>query len=78
MDRELGRCLLAERRAEKGWTQQKLADATGFDYRQISYWETNERVLSLKNAFIIANVMNIDPRSLYQHGYRLRVRQTDK
>ncbi|TVX92241.1 helix-turn-helix domain-containing protein [Paenibacillus agilis] len=71
MDKELGRCLLFERRTEKGWTQQKCADETGFDFRQISQWETNERTLSLKNAFKLANSMGLDPRALYEHGFRI-------
>jgi transcriptional regulator with XRE-family HTH domain len=75
MDQDVGRCLITERLAEKGWTQQKLADVTNFDFRQISLWATNERVLMLKNAFIIANALGCDPRALYQHGYRLMSRQ---
>ncbi|WP_336786546.1 helix-turn-helix domain-containing protein [Paenibacillus sp. MMO-177] len=74
MDTELGRCLLYERRTEKGWTQQQLADKTNFDFRQISQWETNERVLMLKNAFILANVLGCDPRALYEFGFRLKKR----
>ena len=67
----VGRCLLNERLDEKGWTQQHLADKTGFDFRQVSLWATNERVMSIKNLFIVANAIGCDPRALYENGYRL-------
>jgi transcriptional regulator with XRE-family HTH domain len=71
MTGEVGRCLLNARIAEKGWTQQKLADETGFNFRQISFWATDERAMSLKSLFIIANVLGCDPRTLYENGFLL-------
>ncbi|GKU79275.1 helix-turn-helix domain-containing protein [Paenibacillus sp. L3-i20] len=71
MTGKVGRCLLNKRLAEKGWTQQKLSEETGFDFRQISFWATDERAMSLKNLFIVANVLDCDPRALYENGYLL-------
>ncbi|WP_138751137.1 helix-turn-helix domain-containing protein [Paenibacillus sinopodophylli] len=71
MTGEVGRCLLNKRLAEKGWNQQKLAEETGFDFRQISFWATDERVMSLRSLFIVSNVLDCDPRTLYEHGFLL-------
>lgn len=71
MTGKVGRCLLNNRLAERGWSQQKLAEETGFDFRQISFWATDEGIMSLKSLFIVANVLGCDPRTLYENGFSL-------
>lgn len=71
MNGGLGRCLLDQRIKEKGWDRNKLADVTGFNFRQLSLWATNERAMSLKNAIIIANALGCKVQALYENGDRL-------
>jgi transcriptional regulator with XRE-family HTH domain len=71
MTGEVGHCLLNNQLAAKGWNQQKLAEETGFDFRQISFWATNERAMSLRSIFIVSNVLGCDPRALYENGFLL-------
>jgi transcriptional regulator with XRE-family HTH domain len=71
MNGGLGRCLLNDRLKERGWNQQELADATGIDFRQISFWATNERAMALKNAIIISNALGCTVQALYKNGHLL-------
>lgn len=71
MNGGLGRCLLDQRLKELGWDRNKLAEATGIDFRQLSFWATNERSMSLKNAIIIANALGCTVQALYENGQKL-------
>jgi hypothetical protein len=73
MNGGLGICLLDQRLKEKGWDRNKLAEVTGFDFRQISFWATNSGVMSLKSAVIVANALGCAVQDLYKNG-RLLVR----
>ena len=42
--------ILQSARKQRGVSQRKLAEMTGFTVRVISYWETGRHEISLKNA----------------------------
>lgn len=51
--------ILQNARKQRGITQEKLSEMTGFTTRAISYWETGQREISLKNADIVAKALKI-------------------
>lgn len=53
-------------RKEKGWSQEKLAEETGFHRTYIGMVERGERNLSLKNVEIFANVFSISISKLLE------------
>lgn len=71
MNGGLGRCLLDQRLHERGWDRNKLIKATGFNFRMISFWTTNARVMSLPSALIVSNVLKCSVQDLYELGNRL-------
>jgi lambda repressor-like predicted transcriptional regulator len=71
------RCLLVDLLRERGWTQQDLANRTGYDRRRISQWATNERRMNIDNSATIANVLGVDPRELYE-WHPVSVKSTKK
>ena len=60
--KELGLAhMLAEKRREKGVTQEKLAELTGLSNPHISNVETGSTQVSLKSLIAIANALEITP-----------------
>lgn len=63
---EIGRCLIDARLREAGMTRKKLGDIIDMDRRQLSRYATNEAVMSLAIAFLIADTIGCNPRDLYE------------
>ena len=61
---ELAR-VVRERRGSLGWTRQQLADATGIPYPTIAQIETAYRGVSPSRLGVIARVLGLDPKELY-------------
>ena len=61
---ELAR-VVRERRESLGWTRQQLADATGIPYPTIAQIETAYRGVSPSRLGVIARVLGLDPKELY-------------
>jgi transcriptional regulator with XRE-family HTH domain len=61
---ELAR-VVRERREGLGWTRQQLADATGIPYPTIAQIETAYRGVSPSRLGVIARVLGLDPKELY-------------
>lgn len=51
--------ILQSERKRRDISQEKLAKMTGFTKRAIQYWESGKRSISLENANVIANALNI-------------------
>lgn len=62
---ELAR-VVRERRESLGWTRQELADATGIPYPTIAQIETAYRGVSPSRLGVIARVLGLDPKELYE------------
>ena len=62
---ELAR-VVRERRESLGWTRQQLADATGIPYPTIAQIETAYRGVSPSRLGVIARVLGLDPKELYE------------
>ena len=62
---ELAR-VVRERRESLGWTRQQLADATGIPYPTIAQIETAYRGVSPSRLGVIARVLGLDPKDLYE------------
>lgn len=58
--------LLAARRANLGWSQQRLASTTGINQSLISGYEQGTHTPGLANALRLAEVLDFDLRDLYQ------------
>ncbi len=57
--------MVRERRESLGWTRQQLADATGIPYPTIAQIETAYRGVSPSRLGVIARVLGLDPKELY-------------
>lgn len=57
---------IRELRLAREWSQEKLAEATGFHRTYIGMVERGERNLSLKNVQIFALTFNISVSTLFQ------------
>ena len=55
---EFGKFLQNERK-RRGISQENLAKMTGFTKRAVQYWESGKRSISLENANVIANALDI-------------------
>ena len=55
---------IRELRTKSNWTQEKLADETGFHRTYIGMIERGERNLSLKNIEVFANVFSLSVSKL--------------
>lgn len=58
--------VVRERREELGLTRQELADATGIPYPTIAQIETAYRGVSPARLGVIARVLGLDPKQLYE------------
>ena len=58
--------MVRERRESLGWTRQQLADATGIPYPTIAQIETAYRGVSPSRLGVIARVLGLDPKELYE------------
>jgi plasmid maintenance system antidote protein VapI len=65
MKYKLGDCRLVSVLAERGWTQQDLADYVPIPRQQISDFATNRRKMSLTNAISIAKTIGCSVFDLY-------------
>lgn len=52
-------------RYKKGWTQEDLADITGFKMAYISTIETGNANLTCKNISVLSNIFKIDDAQLF-------------
>ena len=57
-EQTFGKILQIERK-KRGISRAKLAEMTGFTSRVIYYWENGQHDISLKNAEIVANALDI-------------------
>jgi DNA-binding Xre family transcriptional regulator len=63
----VGRCRIPELLSSRKMTQQELADRTGIAKSTISAYCVGRRILMpLVNALLIADVLNCEPRDLYE------------
>lgn len=58
---------IRELRHKKGWSQEDLADKTGFHRTYIGMVERGERNISLKNIEVFAAVFNLSVSSLLKN-----------
>ncbi|MGH9109194.1 MAG: helix-turn-helix domain-containing protein [Acidimicrobiales bacterium] len=49
------------RRAELGWSQERLAEEAGLHWTYVSSVERGERNISLRNILRLAHAMEVDP-----------------
>lgn len=62
----LGKCLLSYRLAERGLSQQDLADKLGTTRQQINDWSSGRKKMSLPTAKLVADELNTTIDSLYE------------
>lgn len=65
-DLSIGRCLLQDILDKKRLPRHYITDHTGMKKQQISHYINNERVMSLKTAKLIANVIGCHVDDLYE------------
>lgn len=58
--RELTATLIRERRVNLGWTQEQLAEITGFERANISRIEAGRYFLSTKQLWILCDALDLD------------------
>jgi transcriptional regulator with XRE-family HTH domain len=56
--REIGR-RVARARRDRGWTQERLAEAIGIEAVTMSRWETGDRALSISTLADVARVLGV-------------------
>ena len=70
---------LIHSRKEHGWTQQDLADKTGFSRNSIVNWETGKREPKFVDIKTLANVLEISPAELLNDAVQpLRTLKNEK
>lgn len=57
-EHEFGKILRYERK-KRNITQGKLTEMTGFTVRAISFWETGQREITIRNADVVAKALGI-------------------
>jgi transcriptional regulator with XRE-family HTH domain len=63
----VGRCLIPNLLASRGWTQRQLAEHSGIDERVISFYSTGRRKkMSLLIAVALSDALGVSPRDLYE------------
>lgn len=65
---------IREEREFRGWTQQELADKTGFSKSSIANWETGRRSPQQKFIEKIAKAMNISPKDLTDEDFEREIK----
>ncbi|GMV42250.1 MAG: hypothetical protein AMXMBFR64_39660 [Myxococcales bacterium] len=73
-DHELLRAIgqrVGRARSERGWTQERLAEATEMDPVTVSRWESGQRALSLSTLARIADVLGVGLGDLLDVGREL-------
>ena len=60
--RELTATLIRERRVNLGWTQEKLAEKTGFERANISRIEAGRYFLSTKQLWVLCDALGLEMR----------------
>ncbi|MCU6709303.1 helix-turn-helix transcriptional regulator [Paenibacillus sp. J5C_2022] len=61
------RCAIPDLLEKYGWTQRQLAEKSGVDEREISFYTTGRRMrMSLATAVMLADALNVNPRELYE------------
>lgn len=60
-----GRCV-ATIRHEVGWTQETLAEASGFDRKTINRIENGRHSPSLDRVLVLAYALDVEPGDLFQ------------
>ena len=53
-------------REDKGWTQQKVAEAVSVDVRTYQYWEEGHKAPRLPSFFKLVNLFDLDAND-YRH-----------
>ncbi|UED78077.1 helix-turn-helix transcriptional regulator [Brevibacillus sp. DP1.3A] len=66
MSYQVGRCLLADRLKDAGMTPAELAEKLGMSLSQISEYIHNKRVMTLKNARTISEMLGCSMESMYE------------
>lgn len=67
MQYDIGRCRIVEMLSERGWTQQDLADRSGYSKQTVSFYATMRRKrMPLDIAVSFADVLGCSPRDLYE------------
>lgn len=65
---------IREERELRGWSQQNLADKTGFSRSSIMNWETGRRSPQQKFIEKIAKAMNISPKDLTDEDFEREIK----
>lgn len=65
MKNRVGICQLPKLLSQRGIMQYQLSERTGISPTQISDYVTNRRMMSLKNATIIAGILGCQVEDLY-------------
>lgn len=66
---KIKRCLLPEILEKRKMTQEQLAHKTGIRFNQISEYCHLKRTMTIKNAKLIADVLNVKIEDLYEWEY---------
>lgn len=65
MDLRIGRCQITKLLKDVKLTQAELADRAGMSESTISHYATKRRIMSIRNAKIIATVLRVKIDDLY-------------
>lgn len=57
---------IAALRLERDWTQEQLAEASGFDRKTVNRIENGRHSPSLDRVFILAHALDVQPLELFQ------------
>ncbi|WP_082404181.1 helix-turn-helix transcriptional regulator [Saccharothrix sp. NRRL B-16348] len=59
---------IAALRLQYGWTQEQLAEASGFDRKTVNRIENGRHSPSLDRVFILADALGVQPLELFQRS----------
>lgn len=63
---QVGRCLIPDLLAKKGWTQRDLSHKTGISEGSMSDYVTKRTIMGVKNAKVIAVALECTMDDLYE------------